>query len=360
MADKLKDTLFPLEKVQLFASVLKDVYPVFESEKFVSAVCDAEWPDRELKEKMRHTTLCLHRFLPSDFKTAVDLLVAIVPKVTGFEAIVLPDYIEVYGQNHWDISLPALGELTKCGSSEFGIRPFLNTDLESAMKYMNRWADDSDFRVRRFASEGCRPRLPWASGVPALKKDPGLILPILEKLKNDPEEFVRKSVANNLNDISKDHPTLVLDICERWQGKTKNTDWIIKHACRTLLKQGNQRAMLLFGFANPERMKVENFLLSESKTQIGEDISFSFDLNLDIPKKQKVRIEYIVHYVKANGKTSPKVFQIKEVELTPGTHRVTKKHTFKNMSTRKHYSGTHTFEVVVNGEIKASAQIELS
>ncbi len=360
MAEKLKDTLFPLVKVQLFASVLKEVYTEFNSDEFVATVCDAQWPERELKEKMRHTTLCLHKFLPADFKQAVKILVTIVPKVTGFEAIVLPDYIEVYGQEHWDISLPALGELTKCGSSEFGIRPFLNKDLQGAMKYMTKWADDSDFRVRRFASEGCRPRLPWASGIPALKKDPSLILPILEKLKDDPEEFVRKSVANNLNDISKDHPTLVLDICERWQGKSKNTDWIIKHACRTLLKQGNKRAMLLFGFANPELMEVEDLQFSNVSPKIGDDISFRFSLKLNIPEKQKVRIEYLVHFVKASGKTSPKVFQIKEVELKPGTHSISKKHTFKNMSTRKHYPGTHTFEVVINGEKKAEVQLELN
>jgi 3-methyladenine DNA glycosylase AlkC len=359
MPEKLKDILFPLEKVQLFGSVLKEVHPTFKAEEFVAAVCDEDWADRELKEKMRHTTLCLHQFLPNDFEKAVKILLAIVPKVTGFEAIVLPDYIEVYGQEHWDISLPALGELTKCGSSEFGIRPFLNKDLKGAMKYMTQWADDNDFKVRRFASEGCRPRLPWAAGVPALKKDPGLILPILEKLKNDPEEFVRKSVANNLNDISKDHPELVLDICERWQGTSKNTDWIIKHACRTLLKQGNKRAMLLFGFANPELMTVTQLEFSKNSPKIGEDISFSFKLNLKIPKKQKVRIEYIVHFVKANGKTSPKVFQIKESEMAPGEHVIYKKHSFKNMSTRKHYPGEHNFEVVVNGEVKIEKLLSL-
>lgn len=353
MAEKLKYILFPLEKIRYFGNVLRKVYPEFQSDNFVTAVCDKDWPERELKEKMRHTTLCLHQFLPKDFEKAVDILVAIVPRVSGFETIVLPDYVEVYGQENWDISLPALGELTKCGSSEFGIRPFLNTDLEKAMKYMLAWADNENFRVRRFASEGCRPRLPWASGVPALKKDPGLILPILEKLKDDPEEFVRKSVANNLNDISKEHPALVLDICECWQGNSRNTDWIIKHACRTLLKQGNKRAMLLFGFANPERMKVDGLAFSNNTPKIGEDVTFSFELNLDIIQKQKVRIEYIVHFIKVNGKPSPKVFHIKEVAMQPGKHAITKKHTFKNMSTRKHYPGEHRFEVVINGEVKA-------
>lgn len=359
MPEKLKDILFPPDKVKLFATVLNEIYPVFDKEGFFSLVCDEKWTKRELKEKMRHTTLCLHQFLPKDFEKAVELLISIVPKVTGFESIVLPDYVEVYGQNDWDISLPALGILTKCGTSEFAIRTFLNKDLKAAMQFMNSWADDDNFKVRRFASEGCRPRLPWGLGVPALKKDPSLVLPILEKLKNDPEEFVRKSVANNLNDISKDHSVLVLGICERWQGTSRNTDWIIKHACRTLLKQGNKRAMLLFGFAKPEKMEIENLKISNLSPKIGEEINFSFKLNLKPDKKQKIRLEYIFHFVKSLGKTSPKVFQMKEIEMEPGLHSIVKKHSFKNLSTRKHYPGEHKLEIVVNGVVKASAIVLL-
>lgn len=359
MAEKLKDILFTPEKVRAFAVALAEIHAGFPVENFVASVCDEQWPQRELKEKMRHTTLCLHAFLPADFTEATKVLLDVVPKVAGFEAMVLPDYVEVFGQDHWDIALPALGELTKCGSSEFAIRPFLNKDLQATMAFMTRWADHEDYRVRRFASEGCRPRLPWAAGVPALKKDPSLVLPILEKLKDDPEEFVRKSVANNLNDISKEHPGLVLETCERWQGNSKNTDRVIKHACRTLLKQGNKRALSLFGFASPDSMRVENLALTNDSPAIGDDIRFSFELMLETRRKEKVRLEYIVHFVKANGKLSPKVFQIKEVEMRPGTHSVRKKHSFKDMSTRKHYPGIHKIEIVVNGEVKAAAGINL-
>ncbi len=359
MPEKLKDILFSREKVEYFGKILREAYPEFDNQSFVNLVCDDKWPERELKQKMRHTTVCLHHFLPADFSETVKILQALVPKVKDFEAIVLPDYVEVYGIDSPEISVPALGELTKCGSSEFAIRPFLNNNLEGTMKYMLRWADDDDFKVRRFASEGCRPRLPWGMGVSELKKDVSLILPILEKLKDDAEEFVRKSVANNLNDISKDHPKLVLDICERWQGNSKNTDWIIKQACRTLLKQGNKRAMLLFGFANPEQMKIENLEFSNLAPKIGDDIFFSFNLNLNTKKKQEVRLEYIVHFVKSTGRTSPKVFQLKEVKLAPGNHFIQKKHTFANLSTRKHFAGSHKFQIVINGEIKAEQVVEL-
>ena len=138
MAEKLKDILFPEDKVRYFAETIKKVYPSFKADDFVRSVCDNKWPDRELKEKMRHTTLCLHEFLPADYSEAINILLKIVPEVKGFEAIVLPDFVEVYGMDYWDISLPALGEFTKCGSSEFGIRPFLNKNLKGAMEYMNR------------------------------------------------------------------------------------------------------------------------------------------------------------------------------------------------------------------------------
>lgn len=359
MPEKLKDILFPRHKVEYFAQILQEAYPPFESKNFVDCVCDKRWPERELKEKMRHTTLCLHRFLPEDFRQSVEILKALVPKVKGFEAIVLPDYVEVYGLEHWDISLPALGILTKCGSSEFAIRPFLNKNTAGAMQFMQRWAADPDPRVRRLASEGCRPRLPWGMAVPALKEDPSPILPILEKLKNDPAEAVRRSVANNLNDISKDHPELVLGLCERWAGESQESDRIIKHACRSLLKEGNKRAMLLFGFANPEKMQISEIKVSSGKLKIGGEINLSFELLLETEKPQMVRLEYVVHYVKANGKTSPKVFQIREAELAPGTHRIRKKHAFADVSVRKHYPGVHSIEVVVNGEVKAAVSVQL-
>lgn len=360
MAEKLKDVLFPEEAVRSFAQALQSVYSPFDAVGFVDAVCDAEWPERALKEKMRHATLCLGRFLPDDYPEALEVLLRIVPLVQGFEAIVLPDFVEVYGQAHWELSLPALGEFTKCGSSEFGIRPFLLKDLEGAMAFMLDWAQHENHHVRRFASEGCRPRLPWAVAIPALKRDPSLILPILEHLKDDPEEYVRRSVANNLNDISKDHPDVVLELCERWFGETKDRDRIVKHACRTLLKQGNMRAMLLFGFAHPEKMAVHEFTLSDFAPLIGQEIELSFELELKTEAAQKVRLEYVVHYMKANGKTSPKVFQIKEATLSPGVHAVQKKHSFLNRTTRKHYAGRHLVEIVVNGVKKACLELELS
>jgi hypothetical protein len=166
-------------------------------------------------------------------------------------------------------------------------------------------------------------------------------------------------VANNLNDISKDNPEITLDTCEKWHGQNKNVDAIIKHACRTMLKAGNKRAMILFGFGDPSHMKVENLNTENGTINIGEDLRFSFDLIIDEKEKCKARLEYAVFYMKANGKLAKKVFKITENSYTPGTHSFKRKQSFADMSTRKHYPGEHQISIIVNGEEKAKIPFQL-
>ncbi len=192
-------------------------------------------------------------------------------------------------------------------------------------------------------------KIALGNGITKLEKDPSLIFPILEKLKNDESEFVRRSVANNLNDISKDNPNTVLELCEKWYGNTKNTDWIVKHACRGLLKSGNKKAMLLFGFGNPKNLIITELKLNKKKVKIGSESQFSFQLNNSAKKEVKIRLEYRVYFMKANGKQSGKIFQISEKQYKPGDYTIKKKHSFKNLSTRKHYPGEHGIGIVVNG-----------
>jgi 3-methyladenine DNA glycosylase AlkC len=229
------------------------------------------------------------------------------------------------------------------------------------MAYMRAWAEDENEHVRRLASEGCRPQLPWAMDLPAFKEDPSPILPVLETLKDDPSAYVRKSVANNLNGISKDHPALVLDICERWIGQSKERDWIVKHACRTMLKAGNRRALLLFGFADPAHLHVENLALDRERLPIGETVQYTFDLCVEGQEPCKVRLELGVYYVKARGNLSRKIFQIREAAYEPGRHRISRRHSFQERSTRKHHPGEHQLSIIVNGVEKAllSFQLEL-
>jgi 3-methyladenine DNA glycosylase AlkC len=359
MAERLKDMFFTQSSMNEFAETIKKIYPAFDKKKFLSLIFDSTWESQELKEKMRHTTLCLHKTLPNSYKEALDLLKKAVPHVKGFEAMAIPDYVELYGMEDWNISLPALGYISKFISPEFAIRPYLDKDPKRVMEYMNAWAEDKDPKVRRFSSEGCRPRLPWAMALPKFKKDPGPILRHLEKLKNDDSEFVRRSVANNLNDISKDHPEVVLDICEKWYGKTKNTDDIVKHACRTMLKAGNKRAMLLFGYSDPSHIEVKKFKLDKKILSIGENLRYSFDLFIDEKESKKVRLEYCVYFMKANGKLSGKVFKITENDFNPGNHSIARKHSFVDMTTRKHYPGEHHISIIVNGVEKEKIVFEL-
>lgn len=355
MADRLKDIFFTNSSINQFADTIKQYYPEFNKDKFVYLVFNDEWNLKELKEKMRHTTICLHETLPENYKQTLDILIKITPFIKGFEAMVLPDYVEQYGMENWNISLPALGHFTKYSSSEFAIRPFLKKDPKRVMAYMNELAEDKNEKVRRFASEGCRPRLPWAMALPEFKKDPSLILDILEKLKNDKSEFVRRSVANNLNDISKDHPELVLEICERWYNKNEKTDWVVKHACRSMLKAGNKRALLLFGYGSSSGKRIDKLKLEKKTVIIGNDLHYSFQLIISTEKESKVRLEYGMDFIKANGKKSRKIFKITENAYKSGTHSFSRKHSFIDMSTRKHYEGKHGITIIVNGDEMANA-----
>jgi len=226
-------------------------------------------------------------------------------------------------------------------------------------KQLKVWAKSENVHHRRLASEGCRPRLPWASALNDLKSDPAPIFPILELLKSDRELYVRRSVANNLNDISKDHPEKVVTLVKRWQGTSKETDWIIKHACRTLLKQGRPDVLELFGFARPDAISASPIAFTQKRIQIGETCVFSVKLRTNNKSLGKVRLEYVVHFIKKNGNPSPKVFQISEKVERASSLKIEKRHRFADLSTRKHFPGLHRFEIRVNGVVKSEGAIEL-
>ena len=359
MAERLKDLFFSDKFIKELGESIKEVYPDFDLAMFNRLVYVDDWEGKELKQMMHHITQCLAQTLPGDYPAALKILTEIAPKFKGFNALIFPDYVGSFGLDDWELSLPALALFTSLCSSEFAVRPFLAKNPDRAMLFMNEWANDENVHLRRLASEGCRPRLPWAMSLPMFKKDPTLIFQIMETLKDDPEEYVRKSVANNLNDISKDHPEKVLDICERWYGHNKNTDWIVKRACRTMLKAGNKRALTLFGFGDPGQTIVEALSFDRQSLSIGEELLFSFEIKLRDPGIRRVRLEYGVDYVKARDKISRKIFQIKEDDFEAGSYTITKKHSFKDLSTRNHYPGRHQFTIIINGVEKATGIVDL-
>jgi 3-methyladenine DNA glycosylase AlkC len=358
-APLLKDVFFPTNFFEQLAAEVAALYPSFDRASFLACATGGGFEEMALKEKMRHATKCLHAFLPDDYAQALDLLLKVAPQFPGFDGMVFSDFVALYGLHDWQHSLPALREFTRTISAEFAIRPFINQDPERALPYLYEWAADPDPAVRRLASEGSRSRLPWAEAIPAFKADPTPILPILEKLKGDPAEDVRRSVANNLNDISKDNPQVVLDLAESWYGETGDVDWVVKHACRTLLKRGDMRAMRLFGFADPAQVQVSSLTFRPAELSIGEDLLFSYELDVQTAEPRLLRLEYAVNFVRSKGKSSRKVFHQREFEFAPGLHTISKKHSFRDLSTRTHYPGEHLFEIIVNGVVKKQGSVRL-
>ncbi len=349
MAEPLKN-YYNEQFYEQLASRLKAVYTPFSKKQFKTLIFDSAWENKELKERMRHTTQVLHQLLPNDYATTLQILTKVADGQHGFENMFFPDYVEVYGLEAYEKSIKALEFFTQQTSSEFAVRPFIVKYPEKMMEQMMQWAKHSNHHVRRLASEGCRPRLPWAMALPDFKKDPAPLLPILEVLKADPSEYVRRSVANNLNDIAKDHPNIVLEVVERWMGKHEPTNWICKHASRTLLKKGHPKALQLFGFAPPKNINIQQLTTDKTKVNIGDDIHFEFQLYNASKTAVKLRIEYAVYFMKANGKTLPKVFKITENTYAASSCTPFKrKHSFQNYSTRKHYPGMHELAVIVNG-----------
>ena len=335
----------------------------FRAQKFVQQVLAGDWQDLELKNRMSRIADVIHEHLSDDFRSNAESLIHVAQSYrqngkTGFEYMFLPDYIEKHGQNDFSVSMKALAAITETGSAEFAIRPFIKHQETKALKQLIRWAKSKDEHLRRLASEGCRPRLPWAMALPAFKQDPAPILPILEQLKNDESLYVRRSVANNLNDISKDNPDIALDLAERWHGLSEETDWLVKHACRGLLKAGDPRALELFGFASPEALSLKKFKLSTKQINFGDTLEFGFELHSEQPLGT-LRLDYGVDFVKANGSLSRKVFKISELESASNKHVVTKQHKFVPISTRVHYPGTHQLAMIVNGVELASKKFEL-
>lgn len=356
---KLKDIYSP-DFVRTFAELVQRRYSPFPTETFIAAVLDDSWNAKELKERMRHITLCLRKYLPQHYSEALDVLMEIAPECNGFPYMFFPDFVEQFGLRDEDSSIAALELFTQYSSAEFAIRPFILKNPVKIMSQMRIWSEHPNHHIRRLASEGCRPRLPWAIALKDFQRDPAPVLPILEHLKTDESEYVRRSVANNLNDISKDHPALVLEIAERWKGQHSDTDRILKHALRTLLKRGNMRALALFGFqtANNVDISISDLKFLKNSVNIGDSVNFSFDIQVN--KESALRLEYGVYYVKASGEAVRKVFFLHEKEYaTNSTNTITRKLSFQQRTTRKHYAGKHRLTIIVNGKELAETAIEV-
>ena len=332
----------------------------FDANGFISTVTHG-LKEHSLNERMRNTSLVLKQYLPLDFEKAVDLMQAVIPRMPGgYTNLLFPDFVGVYGHDHFDRSMEALKFFTGFGSSEFAVREFLKRDFKKTIAHMRQWAGDKSHHVRRLASEGSRPRLPWSFKLDDVIKDPALTFPILEQLKQDPELYVRKSVANHLNDVSKDHPDRMLELVNTWDKTNANTAWIIKHASRSLIKKGHSGSLAVFDFEKNVKLDIENFVLATSKLKLGDTLRFDFDLVSKKKTPQKLVVDYVIYYRKKSGELSPKVFKLKEMTLLPAqTAHVSKKQVMKDFTTRKHFSGVHELAIQVNGKILVKTHFKL-
>jgi 3-methyladenine DNA glycosylase AlkC len=348
----IKD-LIDEESVGNLVKAVQAAHSALDRETVLALVFDEAWPGRELKQRIRHVTEVLHDALPADYRPALETLRQAMPEVEGILLWVFTDYVEAYGLDDWEASIPALEEFTEHMSAEFAIRPFIVRYPERTMAQMLAWAGHESAEVRRLASEGCRPRLPWGIRLQALVADPSPILPILERLKDDESDSVRKSVANNLNDISKDHPELVLDLLRRWQdGASDQVRWITGHALRTLLKQGHPGALGLLGYDSEAAIKIRQARVEPPTIRMGEAVTLSFEIESLADEPQRLMIDYVVYHLRANGTLSPKVFKLSKRTIQPrevlAFERV---HSFAPVSTRRYYPGQQAIEPKINGRL---------
>ncbi len=339
-----------------FAAVVAE----FDAAAFVDDVMD-ELPELELKPRIEAIARRLRAGLDPDYRTALTAVVEVAraePAIGGFAAWPLCTFVEVFGVAEPDVSLPAMEHLTKRASCEFAIRPFLRDHWDAAYSQLDAFTEHDNEAVRRLASEGTRPRLPWGPRVPRLLDDPEPGLALLEQLKHDPSETVRRSVANHLNDIAKDHPDLVVATTTRWSAERPAIDdKMIRHALRTLVKQGHPGALGVLGFTTDADVEVEKFAVTPHGVEMGDHIELVAELRSTAGTVQRLVVDFVIHHVTAAGGTSPKVFKWTTADLEAGERlALRKRRLIQHASTRTYYPGVHRVELQVAGSVVGDAQ----
>jgi len=367
-APKLKD-FFDAPLVRGIASDLARAHRAFDRVGFVKRAL-AGLDQLELTARAWHVAEAFHVHLPQPFRSAADVLVASLgPELESTEEFGLAPlrymphvfYVQKYGLDDFEAAMRAQYELTKRFSAESSIRAFLVRHPERTYERMREWAGDDNVHVRRLVSEGSRPRLPWAPRLRAFQEDPQPVIALLELLKDDAERYVQRSVANNLNDIAKDHPNLAVEVCRRWAADASpGRTWIVKHALRSLVKQGHRGALATLGVGGKPNVTVGRPRLTPARVALGGELRFSFELTSTGKKRQELLVDYAVHFVKANGGTKPKVFKLKKLVLSPAERvELASTVSFEDLTTRRHYPGRHRIEVVVNGFPHPLAEFEV-
>lgn len=368
----LKDHLFNQQKITKIAQEIHRVYPAFDEKQFIQRTV-GKFPELELKQRISWISDTLRVFLPESYRKAIAILLESLPPPNDntktdddfgdFIYAPYADFVAKYGCNkeHLPFSLQALREITTRFSAEDAIRYFINAFPEETLRELLTWSIDPHYHVRRLASEGTRPKLPWAQKINiAVEKT----LPILDNLFSDTTRFVTRSVANHLNDISKIDPELTLSTLNKWQQSQKQNqremEYIIKHSLRTLVKSGYKKAIEFLNYSSNPEVALSEITIRKTLIQMGEFVEFEFTL---MPKRDEwLIIDYIIHFQSKSGKQmNKKVFKIKRIEAKKDNLLVIhKRHLLlKNMTTRKLYPGNHIIEIQINGKQMATKAFEL-
>jgi 3-methyladenine DNA glycosylase AlkC len=368
MAEPLKNQ-FGLDVPEAIARMITAVHKPFARKAFLQDVAQG-YDALELMPRGRHIARSLQRHLPASYPDAVDVLLASMAQPSGraeggglASFLFMPHsfFVAEFGLDHFEESMRAHHVITQRFTAEFAIRPFLERHPQATLERLAQWATDPSEHVRRLVSEGTRPRLPWAARLTAFQADPAPVLALLELLRDDPSLYVRRSVANNLNDIGKDHPELLADTARRWlRGAKAERDWVVRHALRWAVKQGAPWALEVLGFGHAGRVTLQDVDIAPRQARIGTSVRIAFDLHNPTAQPQDLLVDLQVHYIKASGAAHPKVFKLKTIALGPGQQaRLSRKLSLAEMTTRRHQPGQHRVEVLVNGKAHPLGSFEL-
>ena len=367
--------VFHPQAIRTLSAVMARHAPRWNEESFFQRAC-RDLDSLELKQRSEQIYRTLCEELPSDFPAAAAILRASLHPncdgnasgqgasldgIQGWLIMPMAEYVGRKGSGHLELALELLKEMTMRFTSEFGIRHLWLSHPEKVMSIVQHWTNHENEHVRRLVSEGSRPRLPWGMQLPDLIKHPQRTWKLLESLRDDPSAYVRKSVANHLNDNARDHPNLVLDLAHQWHADAPpERQRLLRHALRNLLKQGHSRALALYQLTPPRLIAVDLHLPS-AKVARGDDLHFSLEIKSAACEPQRIRLDIVMHYLKANGRLTQKVFRWKDITLAAGdSHRAERKQSFREITTRVYHPGAHRLEIKANGEVVAGQDFELS
>ncbi len=312
----------------------------------------------ELLDRGRHLGRVLRDHLPAHFPDAVDVLLATLPEhkapaggMSSFYYLAHTEFVRQFGVPHLDASLTALHALTQVFTGEFAIRPLVDAHPGPVLERLREWTRDPSEHVRRLVSEGTRSRLPWAPRLRAFAADPSPVVELLERLRDDESLYVRRSVANNLNDIWKDHPARLVAIAAAWmEDASAERRWIVQHALRSAVKKGDAGALRVLGFGAKASLRVVEHAISPARPRMGTKVVVTVTLDNPSRRAQQVVVDLVVHFVKASGGTSPKVFKLANVSLAPRESvSLRKTVSLADLTTRQHYPGRHQVALQMNG-----------